>query len=243
MQRSGLGYIWYGFELIFKPKLRRFVYIPLIINIILFIAIWYGAGHFFNELVLKIDGYMPEWLHWLNGLFWLIFGILGILFTVYIFTIIANLIGAPFYGLLSESVQLYLKNEPLPETKWADIIKDSGSAMARQWQMIKYYIPRALLLFIISFIPVINIVSGILWFLFSAWMQSVQYIDYPMDNNKKSFKVLRKMLGRHKGAAFSFGIPVLILMMIPIVNIVVMPAAVAGATAMWMDKLREEDGK
>jgi len=74
-----------------------------------------------------------------------------------------------------------------------------------------------------------------LWFVFSAWMMAMQYIDYPMDNHRTTFDDMRKYLKTHRGISFGFGCAVMIAAMIPGVNFFVMPAAVAGATLMWVE--------
>lgn len=67
-------------------------------------------------------------------------------------------------------------------------------------------------------------------------MLTVQYMDYPMDNNHISFLQLRQALQQKKLLSLSFGISTLLFIYIPIINLFVMPAAVAGATAMWVDE-------
>jgi CysZ protein len=101
-----------------------------------------------------------------------------------------------------------------------------------------YYLPRALGFLLLFFI--LPVAGQILWFLFSAWMMAVQYCDYPFDNHKISFKDMRRVLIKRRSSSFSFGIMVSLFSMIPIVNFLVMPVAVCGATAMWVDELNQE---
>ena len=49
-----------------------------------------------------------------------------------------------------------------------------------------------------------------------------QYIDYPADNHKKRWQSL------------GFGGIVYLVLLIPVVNLLMMPAAVAGATLFWV---------
>lgn len=90
------------------------------------------------------------------------------------------------------------------------------------------------------FIPVIGqTVFPVVWFIFSAWMMSIQYCDYPFDNHKVAFKEMKFALKNTKGSSMSFGAAVTLFSMIPIVNFIVMPVAICGATSMWVDKYRE----
>jgi len=62
---------------------------------------------------------------------------------------------------------------------------------------------------------------------------SLEYMDYPMGNHGLDFKAQLKALRRVRLNALSFGGGLTLLMMIPVLNFAAMPAAVAGATAMW----------
>ena len=86
---------------------------------------------------------------------------------------------------------------------------------------------------IITLLPVLNMISGVLWFMFGAWMQALQYVDYPMDMNHKTFRYSVKFMHERPFPCMGFGSLVMLLMMVPIVNIFVMPAAVAGATVFY----------
>src|SRR5476649_585370 len=155
------------------------------------------------------------------------------------FSTIANLIAAPFSGLLSEQLEARLTGKARPDTGIWDIMKDLPRIMKREWQKLAYYLPRAIVLLVLYFIPGIGqTVAPVLWFLFSAWMLSIQYCDYPFDNHKVSFLDMRRSLGRHKVDNLQFGALVSLFTMVPVLNLVILPVAVCGATAMWVDRYR-----
>jgi CysZ protein len=84
----------------------------------------------------------------------------------------------------------------------------------------------------------IPVVGTAVWFLYGAWALVCNYSDFPMGNDGLRFAEQRKLLARHKSLSFGFGITVLLLTLVPLVNFIVMPAAVAGATAMYLQELR-----
>ena len=51
---------------------------------------------------------------------------------------------------------------------------------------------------------------------------------------------MKSTLTQHKGLSYSFGMTTAIFSMIPIVNLVVMPVAICGATALWIDHYRDD---
>jgi CysZ protein len=233
----GLGYLGEGFRLIRQPGLRLFVVIPLIINILLFGLLFYFLAEMFTVLIDGAMNMLPEWawLQSLDWLFWLLYGAVIVLMLAYGFVIVANLIGAPFYGYLAERCEQHLTGQPIGEDEgWAGIVRDIPRSLWRELQKIGYYLPRALGLLILGLIPVVNLVAVVLWFVFNSWMMALQYVDYPADNHKTSFPALKQMLAERRLSALGFGLPVALAAMVPILNLFVVPAAVCGATALWV---------
>ena len=233
----GLGYLAEGFRLIRQPGLRLFVIIPLVLNVLLFGLLFYFLAELFGILIAMVMGWLPDWawLQALDWLFWLLYGAVILLMLAYGFVIIANLIGSPFYGYLSELTEKHLTGQEVStDGSWAAIIKDIPRALWREVQKIAYYLPRALVLFILGLIPVVNLVAAVLWFLFNCWMMFLQYVDYPADNHKVSFPALRRQLAGVRLSAMGFGLPVALAAMVPVLNLFVVPAAVCGATAFWV---------
>lgn len=237
---DGIHYLLNGFKLLTKPGLKRFVLIPLIINVILFAGLFFLSRHLFNELTHWLLTLLPSWLQWLGSILWVIFFIGFFLVIIYTFVTLANLVAAPFNSLLAEKVEIYLTGKtPGTQSLWGTI-KDTPRIIARQFAILGYYLPRAIVLLFLFFVPVIQIAAALIWFLFNAWLMTMQYVDYPTDNHRIPFKEVRHKLSQQRWLSFSFGISVLILTMLPILNFIVMPAAVAGATQLWLEQFQKE---
>jgi CysZ protein len=71
-------------------------------------------------------------------------------------------------------------------------------------------------------------------------MMAVQYKDYPFDNHKISFNEMKQDLKANKSLSYSFGFTTAVFSMLPVVNLVVMPVAICGATALWVDHYRDD---
>lgn len=241
MQRPAIAtdYFLRGLKLLWHPKLRLFVLLPILLNIILMIAMLVLSIHYFEQLVIWLLSFLPHWLRWLSWLLWLVFSISYVLIFAYTFTIITNIIGAPFNGLLSEKVQLLYGSTPASaKMSTAQVVAAIPRNIGRAAKSFLYFLPRALLCLILLFAPVIQAAVPVIWFILNAWMMSVQYMDYPMDNNKISFKSMLSKLSEQRSANFTFGASVLIATMIPVLNLIVMPAAVIGATLFWLERYK-----
>ncbi|MBV0933231.1 sulfate transporter CysZ [Marinobacterium weihaiense] len=236
----GAGYLLRGAAMLPQPGLRRFVLVPLIVNVLLFIgAIWFLIEQF-SVWVDYWLGFLPQWADFLYWAFWPVFALLVLVLVYYGFSIVANLIAAPFNGFLSEKVETQLRGEPVTDEGWGELLAMIPRSLARELHKLAYYLPRLLLVFAITFIPVVNLVAPLLWFLFGAWMMSIQYCDYPMDNNKVSFGQMRQLMKTRRVTSIGFGGLVQLGMLIPVVNLILMPAAVVGATIFWVEEYAGE---
>ncbi|MDQ7050108.1 MAG: sulfate transporter CysZ [Enterobacterales bacterium] len=251
---QGAQYLSKGLSLVWKPGIKRFVFIPLLINFILLTLATIYAFNLISDWYTSLPSWLeshvsnPHWyirwpaegLEWLvTSLDWLLWPMIVIavfILVFFSFGLLANWIAAPFNGLLSEAVETHLRGSASQtETfSWSLFVKDIPRLIGREWRKLAYFIPRALLCLILLFTPISPLVP-IIWFIFNAWMLAIQYVDYPQDNHRQTFNQTLELLRQNRGAAYSFGLLVMLFTMIPVINIVLMPVAVAGATNFWFD--------
>ena len=238
---SGIGYFLQGLRLIFRPSLRRYVVIPLAINLLMFGAlIWLGASQF-GQLMDWLMPELPGWLQWAQWLFWLLFGISALLILFFTFSLLANLVGAPFNGLLAEAVEFHLSGRrPADGGGWKKMLKDLLPTLLDELRKLLYFAAWSLPFLLLFVIPVVNIIAPFAWLAFSAWMLALEYADYPMGNHGLKSAEQKQRLGQQRLLSLGFGAAVTVATMTPILNFLVMPAAVAGATALWVERLRGE---
>jgi len=230
-----------GLRLLNRPGIRPFVLLPLAINLLVYLSVgWYVGSKTlaFSDRLLQ---QLPGWLQWLEFPLWLLLGLTALLVTVYSFTLVANLIGAPFNGLLAERVEVALTGQEQTRTEpRRSRLTEAGRDFLNELRKLRYFAIRALLLLLITLIPGVNLLAAPLWGLFAAWMMAVEYLDYPMANNAVDF---RQQLVEHRKRPLTllgFGTTALLLNLVPLLNLLAMPAAVAGATALWVEQLRPD---
>lgn len=247
---SGPGYLKAGFDLIRQPGIRRFAVAPVIVNIIVFAGIvWFGID-FVGSLM---DRWLPSgdswWAGALRGVLWTLTAALSLIALFFGFTAVANIIGAPFNGALSEAVERKLAGQGPPEQPIARMLTTLPRVLLNETGKVIYFAVIGLLAWVVpialtALIPAVNVVGGIIAMvlssLFLAWMHAVEYIDYPMANRLIKFKSVRRTVRSRRMLAITFGGAVLLVMAIPIVNLFAMPAAVAGATKLWHDHFKDQ---
>lgn len=242
-EQTGAYYFLRGWQLIGQPGLRLFVIIPLIVNTLLFAGLFAYILTEINQWIHLFMTWFPPWLQWLDGLLWLIAVVFIIFGLSSLFATIGNWIAAPFNGLLAERTELLLTGQPLPVMQWHELFTDLPRIFKRELQKFFYWLPRALLIVLAFFIPALGqTIVPILWFIFSSWMMAIQYIDYPYDNHKISFQIMRRQLNEHRSRNWSFGAFITLATWLPFINWLIMPVAICGATAIWVDDYRAQNG-
>lgn len=211
-----------GLKLLTTPALRPFVIMPIIINLILYSAALVLGYFYLHHLVVQM---IPTWLHWLTWLiyplFFITFGVIGF----FTFSLMANLIAAPFYAKLAEKT-LHVIGATLPE-----IAQPSAKEVwLSELQRLRYSLTHTLPLLILFVIPVVNLIAPVLWFGFSAWCVALEFFGYPQENRGVLFAQQQAELKTMKLQALSFGGLVTFGQSLPILNIVIAPAAVIAAT-------------
>ena len=241
---SAMGYLGVGAKLVRTPGLRRFVWVPLTINMLVFgvlgwwlyglstgwIASWSLFESFADWKIIQLLSFLLKW----------VFTVVLFLSLAYVFTLLANLIGAPFNGLLAERVEAHLLGttaEPAPS--WLTLVKSLPRVLGSEISKLLYLIIWMVPLLILQFIPLLNIAAPVLVFLFGAWMFALEYFDYPMGNHGLLFKDVRRELRQRRRSALGFGVVVAGVSLVPILNLFIMPVAVAGATALYVDQYRQ----
>jgi CysZ protein len=231
---QGAGYVLTGLRWLPKAGLRGFVAMPLLINTLLFGGgIWLGASQL-ERLDRAVQGWLPEWLAWLHWLLWLLFVLTALVVIFYTFSLVANVIAAPFNGLLAERVAKLVNpdgrvQQSPPEPSWRELL---FSPLAELGKLL-YFVAWAIPLVVLSFVPAINVAAPVLWAVSTSWMLALEYADYPLGNRGLDLRAQRRLLRRHWPLTLGFGGMTLLLTLIPGLNFLAMPAAVIGATLMW----------
>ena len=237
----GAGYLLRGLKLLGEPGLKRFVALPLALNILVFgLLLWVAVGQF-EALMAYLMPQLPEWLAWLAWLLWALFAVAAAVLVFFTFSIVANLVAAPFNGLLAEAVERHLTGQrSVGVGGTMAALKGAPGAILDELRKLLYFARWAIPLLVLFLIPGVNLIAPILWMLFSAWMLAVEYSDYPLGNHGLSGAEQRQLLRKKRWLSLGFGGVTLLATMVPVVNFLVMPAAVAGATALYVERFAME---
>lgn len=251
--QEGIGYVSEGLRLARQPAMRPFVLVPLIVNVLLFAVAGYLVVQYAYAWIGGLDLTVDLWsfLDWAEGavnatldlLKWFLFAAI-ILFLLFFmgstFTMVAHLLLSPFVGILGERAEKELHTPAFPQHT---LLQIAWRTTKREIRKLVYWLVRAvglgLVTLVIYFIPVVNALVPVIWFLFGAWILALQYIDVPADNNGRSFEEVLQLMRQNRAAVMGFGSVIMVVTSVPVLNLFVIPVAVCGGVVFWVRKIQQ----
>jgi len=224
--------------MLWRRDIRWLVLIPLLINIVLFASATGFAASWLQNWITTITTSVPEWLQWLAWIIWLLFAILALAIYAFTFTILANLIGSPFYGVIAQRViAAEVANNNSSALTENGLLSGAWNSVVRELQLIGYFLPRTLVIgiatVILSFIPVANLLAPIIAGTWAAWCLCLQYLDYAADSQGVTFLELREKVSGNRLNSMGFGASAMLASAIPLLNLLMLPASVVAGSLLW----------
>jgi CysZ protein len=235
-----------------SPKLLQYLILPILINSILGIVFYAGLTIFgwekmgdlitsFSAWLNSISGNLPNWLSFLTfiaiGLAFILRVILIILLFMimgFVFLQLGVIIGAPWYGKLSEALeQNYTGNLEIIEV---GIIKDISRAILFEIKKLFLMIGVSIPLFLTNFIPGVGTVfSTVGGFILTGTIICLDFFDSPLERRRLKFRSKLGFIFRALPASATFSSVCLILISIPFLNLITIPLCVASGTLFFCE--------
>jgi len=238
---TGFRYPWRAARFILRqPGLYSYILIPLLINIIIFSLTVYGGIQLFDGLA---DRFIPRGDAWywdvVHYLFWFIVFCTTAITVFFTFTVVGNLIAAPFNDLLSERTELLLLGSTIDQSpnSLIESLRNAGSTMLDELRKMTLFICLMLLLLLLNIIPGFGVLlySGSS-FLLTVWFLAIEYTGYVFARQGLSFREQRFFLRSHFLTGLGFGCAIFLLLVIPFIQFFTIPMGVVGATMLVHDK-------
>lgn len=252
---TGLGYPLRTFKLLRQnPQLLTYIIIPLIINLVLGgLLYWeflnlsnmsveilhlYGK-QWLDKITLKIPEIIPYILPLLKGIFWSIVWVwrfLLLLFAGFLLSQIGVLLGAPWYGQLSEKLEKKLLGQLSIQD--VGLLKDIQRAIAFELKKLVILMGVGLVCFGLNFLPGIGTITATAIGISStATLTCLDFFDPPLERRRLRFRQKLAMIGKCLPGSAGFGLASLLWISIPIVNLVTIPLCVTAGTLFFCEKI------
>jgi len=147
---AGFGYVLRGFRLMPEPSLRRYVAIPLFLNLVIFGFLIGASLELLGEWIRQLLALLPDWLQFVRWILWPLATLLVLAIAAYWVSACANIIAAPFNTLLAEKAEQLLTGVLTTESSLLSALKDAPRSIGKEIRKILHYLPRALLVFALT---------------------------------------------------------------------------------------------
>jgi CysZ protein len=232
----GFNYYLAGYKFIFAhPPLFKYVVIPLIICLLIFVGLVTLGLCNIDLLLGFLDKEWVSWLDWLRmavyWLAWLLLALLAILVSFFASFLLSFIINSPFYDLLSEKVEdLYLGRKLEEGWSWESFNRMIVIPIRESLKIAAYEIVVMLLLFIFSLFSAG--LGTVLFAIAGAYFGALTIFDFIMARKYYTLREKKGYMRSNLGFVMGFGTPVYLL---PFLT----PFAVVGATLGFLSSRRK----
>ena len=237
-----------------NPQLWGYIVVPILVNIVVAIALYTGLFWFGWEIIAEIEvsvstwfnqliSNLPSWLgvlqYGISGLILLLRFLLTIILLIapgFFLTQFGVLLGAPWYGQLSEQLEKIRTGKV--EIIEVSIIRDIGRAILYELKKLVLIAMIGIPLIIINFFPGIGtIVSTIGSFTLTATIVCLDFFDSSLERRRLKFRNKLAIVFQSLPASGSFALVCVALISIPLINLVTIPLCVASGTLFVCDRV------
>jgi CysZ protein len=158
------------------------------------------------------------------------------------YTAVTVAVGDPFYERIARHVDEAAGGAP-PD-RHEPVLRGVARAIGEGARLVLAGLVVGLAGFLLGLVPVAGAVLAVAWgVLAGGWLLAVELSGYAFEARGQRLRERRRALRARPGRALGFGVPVALLLLVPLLAVVVMPAAVAGATLLARGVLEEPRGR
>jgi len=230
-------YVLRGARFIWAHRvLWKYAAAPLFISSVILGTSYVILYHWFFKLM---EPYSAQEWYW-RALYYAVALMVMLLLLVvffFLFTRVASALAAPFNEVISQKTEEIIRgtfqDEPFSLIR---MLKDSGRSVVHSFKILGAYLfllAGGLLLLLIPGIGALlySVASALL----SSYLLAYEYLGYPMDRRRLTFSEKMKFLRSRLVTTMGFGLGNLAVASIPLLNLLFIPAAVAGGTLLFLD--------
>jgi CysZ protein len=237
-----------------NPRLWQYVVIPICLNLVIAIALYSGLLFFGWQVVNEVQTDVTVWLtqlidrlpEWLSILEYLVVGVIFLLRLILIVLLLIAtgfvlaqfgvLLGAPWYGQLSEQLEKIRTGKV--EIIDINIFSDLGRAVLFELKKLFLIIVIGIPLLIINFLPGMGtLFSTIGSIVLTTIIVCLDFLDSPLERRRLKFRNKLGIVFKSLPATATFGLVCLGLISIPLLNLFTIPLCVASGTLFVCDRV------
>jgi CysZ protein len=212
----------------FRNKLGWYFIFPVLFNILLFIAGFWSVTSLSDGVITSMNEWMnlEVWDFWgsgfivalIKGFIWIVLRILFFIIYAYIGGYIILIMLSPVFAFLSEKTEEIISGKTIP-FNFSQFMRDILRGVLLAVRNLSVELFFTLLLFILSFIPIVGYLTPIALFLVSAYFYGFSFLDYTFERRRFKIDVSVRFMRSNKGLAIGNGFVFSLVLLIPYVGV------------------------
>jgi CysZ protein len=231
---TGMGMLGRGFGMYARsPRLLFLGLIPAVIAAVLIGGALFALFYFINDIAAGVTWFAKDWSNDIRSTVRLLAALTvavgGVLLAVLTYAAVTLIIGDPFYEAISKSVDEQVGG-PVNEASVGFWVAARHN-LVDSVRLIALSVMISIPMFLAGFLPVVGqTVVPVVDAVIGGWMLAVELTGVPFNRRGMRLRDRRRLLRANRSLALGFGVPVFVIFLIPFAAVLVIPAAVAGAT-------------
>jgi CysZ protein len=229
---AGIGLLLRGFGIVFRtPRLLLLGALPALLTSGLLLALVIVLAVFAPGLIEWATPFLNDWdpvyRQLVRELIGVALVVALIFFGLLLFAAVTLAIGAPFYESIARRVEDQVGGVSTEQdTSWWTDTLDNAKVVGTSALL-------SIPMFFLDLVPGVGEIAGpVIGVCVSAWLFGLELSVVPFSRRGLPLAARRHVLGQRRAMAFGFALPAYLLCLVPLLAIVVMPAATAGGTLM-----------
>jgi len=164
-----------------------------------------------------------------------------LLILFFLFGRIVSALAAPFNEMISKKTEELVSGVTAESPfSLAALFKDTGRALAHSFKLLGLYVALLVGALVLLLIPGIGaLLYAVMGVVTSALLFAFEYFGYSMDRRRFSWQEKMKLFRSKPQSVLGFGLGVVVLGYVPVVNVLFIPASVIGGTLLFLDLTEE----
>jgi CysZ protein len=229
----GLTYPFKGARLVYveHPGLVRYWIVPIVVTLAALVGSVAAVITYEDALTASLwappvgEGWEADLARIAHALFEALVVAVLVIAALASTLLVSGIVSAPFNARLAEVLDEEVTGEVAPAFEIERALGDVGRAIVIETT---FFAVNAALLVVSLVVPMVSPVTGGLGLLFAALYFGVSYVETPQATRGRGLRDRLRLVRRHPMAILGFGAGVALFLCVPLVNLLFMPAAVAG---------------
>jgi CysZ protein len=246
---QGIGYPFVALPFLRQHRLWPLAVVPIIVNIVLFVVVlallvwlvapWLAsAGAALTPAATTgvwaaIAGFFAKLL---TVLLWVIVPVAILVVGAFFIVMVGQAVASPFLDVLSEKVESIVLGRAPPAGGVGRALRSVLVAIADIVWTVIFWLAVNVPLLLINLIPLLgSAANAVLSLCFTALLLSQEFVGLSLARRLVSYPNRWRVIWANRAVALGFGVSTMLLLIVPGLNLVLLPLAAVGGTLLYCD--------